>query len=126
MLGYLLRRILYAVMATWAVSIISFFIINLPPGDYVTSYIANLANTGSVVLQDEADNLREFYGLNRPMYIQYAKWMNQIAHGNLGFSFEYGMPVNDVIGERLMLTMLLALVTVVFMRRSPKTALATG
>jgi len=80
-----LRRALYAVMAVWAVSIISFFIINLPPGDYVTSYIAQLQNTGSIVLADEAENLREFYGLNRPMYVQYGKWMNQIAHGNLGF-----------------------------------------
>ncbi len=114
MLNYLLRRALYAAMAIWAVSIISFFIINLPPGDYVTSYVANLTATGSIVLQDEADNLREFYGLNRPMYVQYGKWMNQIVHGNLGFSFEFGLPVNDVIGERLLLTMILALVTVVF------------
>jgi peptide/nickel transport system permease protein len=114
MLTYLLRRALYAIMAIWAVSIISFFIINLPPGDYVTSYIAQLAATGSPVLQDEADNLREFYGLNRPMYVQYGKWMNQIVHGNLGFSFEFGLPVNDVIGERLILTIVLALVTVVF------------
>ena len=114
MLNYLLRRALYAILALWAVSIISFFIINLPPGDYVTTYVANLTATGSIVLQDEADNLREFYGLNRPMYVQYGKWMNQIAHGNLGFSFEFGLPVNDVIGERLFLTMILALVTVVF------------
>ncbi len=114
MLNYLLRRALYAVMAIWAVSIISFFIINLPPGDYVTSYIAQLQNTGSIVLADEADNLREFYGINKPLYVQYGKWINQIAHGNLGYSFEFGLPVNDVIGERLILTMVLALVTVVF------------
>ena len=114
MLTYLLRRALYAILAIWAVSIISFFIINLPPGDYVTSYIAQLQNTGSIVLAGEAENLREFYGLNRPMYVQYGKWINQIAHGNLGFSFEFGLPVNDVIGERLILTVVLALVTVVF------------
>ncbi len=114
MLNYLLRRALYAVVAIWAVSIISFFIINLPPGDYVTSYIAQLQNTGSIVLADEAENLREFYGINRPLYVQYGKWINQIAHGNLGYSFEFGLPVNDVIGERLILTMILALVTVVF------------
>jgi len=113
-LNYLLRRALYAVMAIWAVSIISFFIINLPPGDYVTSYIAQLQNTGSIILADEAENLREFYGINRPLYVQYGKWINQIAHGNLGYSFEFGLPVNDVIGERLILTMILALVTVVF------------
>jgi peptide/nickel transport system permease protein len=65
-------------------------------------------------LADEAENLREFYGINRPLYVQYGKWINQIAHGNLGYSFEFGLPVNDVIGERLVLTIVLALVTVVF------------
>jgi peptide/nickel transport system permease protein len=65
-------------------------------------------------LADEAENLREFYGINRPLYVQYGKWINQIAHGNLGYSFEFGLPVNDVIGERLILTVVLALVTVVF------------
>jgi peptide/nickel transport system permease protein len=114
MLGYLTRRLFYAVLAIWAVTMISFFIINLPPGDYVSSYVAQLAIQGSIIQADEADNLREFYGLDQPMYVQYLKWMNQIFHGNLGFSFEFGMPVNDVIGERLLLTMILAAGTIVF------------
>ena len=114
MLGYFTRRILYALLAVWAVSVISFMIITLPPGDYVTSYIATLTLQGNIVLQDEADNLREFYGINRPLYIQYLKWMNQIVTGNLGFSFEFGLPVTDVIAERLYLTILLALTTVIF------------
>jgi peptide/nickel transport system permease protein len=114
MLGYLTRRLFYAVLAIWAVTMISFFIINLPPGDYVSSYVAQLAIQGSIIQANEADNLREFYGLNQPMYVQYLKWMNQIFHGNLGFSFEFGMPVNDVIGERLLLTMILAAGTIVF------------
>ncbi len=114
MLGYLIRRLFYAVLAVWAVSIISFFIINLPPGDYVTSYVAQLAIQGSIIQQEEVESLREFYGLDQPMYVQYLKWMNQIRQGNLGFSFEFGLPVNDVIGERLVLTMVLAAATVVF------------
>ena len=114
MLGYFTRRILYALLAVWAVSVISFMIITLPPGDYVSSYIATLTLQGNIVLQDEADNLREFYGLNRPLYVQYLKWMNQIVTGNLGFSFEFGLPVTDVIAERLYLTILLALTTVIF------------
>ena len=114
MLGYFTRRILYALLAVWAVSVISFMIITLPPGDYVSSYIATLTLQGNIVLQDEADNLREFYGLNRPLYVQYLKWMNQIVSGNLGFSFEFGLPVTDVIAERLYLTILLALTTVIF------------
>ena len=89
-------------------------IITLPPGDYVSSYIATLTLQGNIVLQDEADNLREFYGLNRPLYVQYLKWMRQIVTGNLGFSFEFGLPVTDVIAERLYLTILLALTTVIF------------
>ena len=114
MLGYFTRRILYALLAVWAVSVISFMIITLPPGDYVSSYIATLTLQGNIVLQDEADNLREFYGLNRPLYVQYLKWMNQIVTGNLGFSFEFGLPVTDVIAERLYLTILLALTSVIF------------
>jgi len=114
MLGYLIRRLFYAVLAIWAVTMISFFIINLPPGDYVTSYVAQLAIQGSIMQFEEIENLREFYGLNQPMYVQYLKWMNQIVHGNLGFSFEFGLPVNDVIGERLILTMILALATITF------------
>ena len=114
MLGYLTRRLFYAVLAIWAVTMISFFIINLPPGDYVSSYVAQLAIQGSIIQAEEADNLREFYGLDKPMYVQYFKWMNQILHGNLGFSFEFGLPVNDVIGERLLLTMILAAGTIVF------------
>ena len=114
MLGYLIRRLFYAVLAVWAVSIISFFIINLPPGDYVTSYVAQLRIQGSIIQQEEIENLREFYGLDQPIYAQYLKWMNQIRKGNLGFSFEFGLPVNDVIGERLVLTMILAAATIVF------------
>ena len=114
MLGYLIRRLFYAVLAVWAVSFISFFIINLPPGDYVSSYVAQLAIQGSIIQQEEIESLREFYGLDKPIYVQYLKWMNQIRRGNLGFSFEFGLPVNDVIGERLVLTMVLAFATVVF------------
>lgn len=114
MVGYLIRRLIYAVFAIWAVSIVSFFIINLPPGDFVTSYIATLESQGSLVSQEEAQNLREFYGINQPVYAQYLKWMGQIVSGNLGFSFEFGLPVTEVIGERLLLTMLLAVASVVF------------
>tara|TARA_B110000263_G_C15286468_1_gene501040 strand:+ start:218 stop:1183 length:966 start_codon:yes stop_codon:yes gene_type:complete len=103
------------VIALWAVTLISFFIINLPEGDYVTAYIAQLTATGSVVDQYEADNLRIFYGLDKPLYIQYFKWMWQIAiHQSLGFSFEYNMPVTEVIAERLLLTVVLAIACIIF------------
>ena len=97
-------------VALWAVTLISFFIINLPEGDYVTAYIAQLQATGSMVDAEEAVNLRKFYGLDKPLYVQYLKWMNQIfLQQNLGFSFEYNMPVTEVISERLLLTIVLAI-----------------
>jgi|TARA_B100001750_G_C15522200_1_gene612791 peptide/nickel transport system permease protein len=102
-------------VALFAVSVISFFIINLPKGDYVTAYIAQLQATGSLVDAEEAINLRKFYGLDRPLYIQYFKWIWQvIAEQNLGFSFEYNQPVTVVIAERLLLTVILAIATVIF------------
>jgi len=115
MLNFLLRRTVFMFVALFAVSVISFFIINLPKGDYVTAYIAQLQATGSLVDAEEAINLRKFYGLDRPLYIQYFKWIWQvIAEQNLGFSFEYNQPVTVVIAERLLLTVILAIATVIF------------
>src|SRR6266542_3941080 len=79
MLSYLARRLMLAVFTVWAISILSFAIIQLPPGDYVDAYIAQLAATGSVVSQQEAENLRAQYGLDQPMYIQYLKWIGLIS-----------------------------------------------
>ena len=114
MLAYIFRRSLIAVGTVWAVSVISFVIISLPPGDYVTSYIASQQASGSYVNEQEAYNLRQQYGLGRPMYVQYAKWMTQLAGGNFGVSMEWQRPVKDVIADRLFLTVVLALAALVF------------
>jgi peptide/nickel transport system permease protein len=114
MLGYILRRLLMAVGTVWVISVISFAIIQLPPGDYVTSYIAQLMATGTLVTQEEAENLRVQYGLNQPMYVQYAKWVWLVLQGNFGVSMEWKRPVTEVIGDRLLLTALLAFAAVVF------------
>ncbi len=108
MFGYILRRLLMAIGTVWAVSVISFVIIQLPPGDYVTSYIAQMAATGSIVSEQEAENLRKQYGLNQPMYVQYYKWMAQVVQGNFGMSMEWRRPVAEVIGDRLVLTMVVS------------------
>jgi peptide/nickel transport system permease protein len=108
MLGYILRRLLVAIGTVWSVSVISFVIIQLPPGDYVTSYIAQMAATGSIVNEQEAENLRKQYGLNQPMYVQYYKWMAQVVRGNFGMSMEWRRPVAEVIGDRLVLTMVVS------------------
>jgi peptide/nickel transport system permease protein len=108
MLAYIGRRALLAVFTVWAISMLAFVIIQLPPGDYVSSYIAQMAAMGSVVSDEEAQNLRIQYGLGQPIYVQYWKWMKQIAEGNFGFSMEWRRPVTEVIGERLWLTVIVA------------------
>lgn len=114
MLAYILRRIFIAIGTVWVISVVSFAIIQLPPGDYVTSYIAQLMATGTLVTQEEAENLRIQYGLNQPVYVQYAKWMWLVLHGNFGVSMEWKRPVTEVIGDRLLLTALLAFTAVIF------------
>ena len=114
MLAFFIRRVIYAIIAMWAVSVISFVIINLPAGDFVTTYIATQLATGNLVLEDEAESLREFYGLNDPVYVQYMKWITRILQGELGFSFEFNAPVRTVLGMNLLNTLLLGVGAVVF------------
>ena len=114
MLGYILRRLLIALGTVWVISVIAFAIIQLPPGDYVTSYIAQLMATGTLVTQEEAENLRIQYGLHQPLYAQYARWVWLMLQGNFGVSMEWQRPVLEVIGDRLLLTALLALAAVIF------------
>ncbi len=114
MLAFFLRRVIYAIIALWAVSVISFVIINLPAGDFVTTYIATQLATGNLVLEDEAESLREFYGLNDPVYVQYAKWITRILRGELGFSFEFNAPVRTVLEMNLFNTLLLGVFAVIF------------
>jgi len=107
-LAYIGRRALLAVFTVWAISALSFAIIQLPPGDYVTSYIAQMASMGSVVTDEEAQNLRIQYGLGQPIYIQYLKWMKLVVQGNFGMSMEWRRPVTEVIGERFWLTVVVS------------------
>jgi peptide/nickel transport system permease protein len=108
MLTYIARRIVLAIFTVWAVSVLAFVIIQLPPGDYITSYIAQMAATGSIVSEQEAESLRIQYGLDQPVYVQYYKWMVMILQGNFGMSMEWRRPVAEVIGDRLWLTMMVS------------------
>jgi peptide/nickel transport system permease protein len=114
MVAYIVRRLVLAVMTVWAISVLSFMIIHLPPGDYVTSYIASMSASGSAVSEGEAEALREQLGLNQPITVQYAKWMGLIMTGNFGMAMEWGRPVADVIGDRLTLTMIISVAAIVF------------
>lgn len=114
MLTFLARRLLIAVLTIWAVSVLSFTIIKLTPGDYVTAYIANMAASGGVVTDAEAANLRAEYGLDQPAYVQYFYWITQVVRGNFGQSMEWRLPVIDVIGDRLLLTVVVSVSAVMF------------
>jgi len=108
MLAYIGRRFVLAIFTVWAISVLAFVIIQLPPGDYVSSYIAQMASMGSVVSDEEAQALRIQYGLGQPIYVQYLKWMKLVVQGDFGMSMEWKRPVTEVIGARLWMTVLIS------------------
>src|SRR2546430_11709396 len=95
---------------------LAFAYIQLPPGTYVSSYIAQMAAMGSVVSDEEAQNLRIQYGLGQPIYVQYYKWVKLIAQGNFGMSMEWRRPVTEGIGDRLWLTVVVSVAPVLLTR----------
>ncbi|MCB9077051.1 MAG: ABC transporter permease [Anaerolineaceae bacterium] len=114
MLQYIIKRLLLLPFLLFIFSVIAFAIIQAPPGDFVTSYIAELAAGGSAVEQAQIDALREQYGLDQPVVIQYVKWVSRIVQGDLGVSLDWKKPNAELIGERLALTLLLGLFTFIF------------
>jgi peptide/nickel transport system permease protein len=112
MLGYLTRRVLLALFTCWAISVLAFIIIQLPPGDFVDAYISNLSASGSGISADQAEQLRAEYALDQPIYVQYLRWMRLMARGDLGMAMEWQRPVTEVIGDRLWLTMVVSLAAV--------------
>jgi peptide/nickel transport system permease protein len=114
MLAYIARRAFLAVLTVWAISVLSFMIIHLPPGDYVTSYIASMSASGSAVSEAEAIALRQQLGLDQSIAVQYLKWAGLILQGNFGMAMEWGRPVRDVIGDRLALTIVISVAAILF------------
>ena len=115
MVSYILRRILYMIPTLLAISVVSFIIIQLPPGDYLTSYVAGLAEQGESVNNATLVALRERYGLDQPWYVQYWKWISGIVfRGDFGQSFEWNRPVNELIWNRLGLTFAVSISALVF------------
>ena len=109
MLGYIIRRVLLMIPTLFVISVISFIALQLPPGDYLTSYAAQLTTTGEYIDQESLDSLRERYGLGEPVYVQYGKWVYGIVtRGDWGQSMEWMRPVKDLIGEAIGLTVALA------------------
>lgn len=114
MLYYILRRAIYMILTLLIVSVVAFTIIQLPPGDYLTSYIEELEGSGMAVDDALIDSLRNQYGLGQPIYQQYFKWLWKILHGDFGLSFRWQKPVSELIAERLPLTMVVSIFTLIF------------
>ncbi len=113
MLQYILKRVLLMLVTLLLVSVVAFVIIQLPPGDFATSYISALAASGATVQQEALEALRTQYGLDQPVLVQYGKWIwGVITRGDFGISFSYKLPVSSIIWERVWLTVWISLLCV--------------
>lgn len=113
MRAYILRRFLYMVVMLLMGSVVAFAVITLPPGDYLTSYIAQLKSSGQDVSKDQEMALRRQYGLDYPLYVQYFKWMGRLLRGDMGRSFLWSRPAKDVLFERLPATIMVSALTLI-------------
>jgi peptide/nickel transport system permease protein len=109
MLAYIARRLVYTLVVLVLVSFVSFIIINLPPGDYLTFKMEELNARGDRSAQDRIDEYRARYGLDEPFLSQYLGWVTNFVKGDFGESFHYERPVSDLLGQRIMFTVLLAI-----------------
>ncbi len=114
MFAYIVRRFLIMIPTLLIISALIFFIIELPPGDYLETYIAELKQQGEKVDPTQIEFLRQEYGFDKPVVLRYFHWLGGMFVGDFGYSFEYQLPVTDVVGERLWLTVLLSFVTIIF------------
>jgi peptide/nickel transport system permease protein len=114
MLSYIIRRLLIMIPTLVAISVISFAIIQLPPGDFLTTYVAERNARGETVDPTEVESLRQRFGLDQPMYIQYLRWSWNFLHGDFGHSFEWNRPVSSLIAERIPLTIVISFSTLLF------------
>lgn len=114
MLLYILKRIMYMIPTLIMISILVFFLIELPPGDFFESYLNELLAAGETIDPKHIEYLREEYGFDRPVWERYIKWASGLLVGDLGYSFEFELPVNEVIGDRLFFTILVTFFTIIF------------
>jgi len=113
MLAYIVRRFLLIILLLIILSGVSFVIIQLPPGDYLTVYVEQLRRSGTFVSEETIARLVKEYGLDQPIYMQYFIWMkNIITQGNFGRSLQWNRPINELIKERLILSVVLSLLSI--------------
>lgn len=104
---------MYMVVTFFALSVVVFIIIQLPPGDYLSSYIQRLQAEGTVVAEEQIAALREYYGLDKGPVEQYLKWITRLVQGDLGTSFQWNKPVAQLLRERVPYSAMLAILTIV-------------
>lgn len=114
MFQYILKRFVLALPTILVITVVAFIVIELPPGDYLTSYVMRLREQGDYLDEEEIAVLRERYGLGQPVYVRYWKWVSGIVRGDFGYSFEWKRPVKALIWDRLLLTVILSASTMVF------------
>lgn len=115
MFQFIVQRTAWGIATLLAISFLSFIIIQLPPGDFATAYAAQQRALGALVTEAEMVQIREAFGLNDPLLVQYFRWIGAIVlKGDFGFSFAYNKPVGDLIWERLGLTIMISTLTIGF------------
>ncbi|WP_375451827.1 ABC transporter permease [uncultured Devosia sp.] len=113
MVNYIVRRSGQMLVTVFVISVIAFIVIQLPPGDFVNSYLATLSG-GTIVTQDAIAGLRAQFGLDENLLVQYWKWITNLLVGNMGISFQYQRTVADLLAERLPLTLAITIPTAIF------------
>ncbi|MCB0064193.1 MAG: ABC transporter permease [Caldilineaceae bacterium] len=109
MVAYIIQRLVYMVITLAMVSVVTFAVIELPPGDFLDAYVANLRASGDSLDESEIESLRQRFGLGMPLYQRYYKWISDILlHGDFGYSFGWNKPVSDLIWERVGLTFMIS------------------
>ena len=114
MISFIIRRLLYMCITLLVASLLSFIIIQLPPGDFLNTYMEMLSRQGLRVSEEEIRSLESEYGLDLPLYAQYVKWMWKLLQGDLGRSFNFNQPVSELLAERLPLTLVISILTLIF------------
>ena len=115
MARFILSRILYMIPTLFGMSLISFAIIQLPPGDYLTSVVATMTDSGQTIDPAQLELLKTIYGFDQPFYVQYAKWIwGIVSRGDFGYSFEWNQPVAGLIWDRMGSTLVISILSLLF------------
>lgn len=113
MIKYIIQRFFAIIPTLFLITVAGFFIMELPPGDYLTYRIHELEALGDTSAREQVASLREYYGLDKPVYIRFLRWIWRFIQGDFGHSFAYMKPVKELIGERLLLTVVLSLASLI-------------